>query len=59
MAAAVAAGAAVADRPPPRWRRVGGRSGRRSGIHLSDVVAAVNDLADRHLVERSPDPTDR
>ncbi|WP_422773827.1 MarR family winged helix-turn-helix transcriptional regulator [Plantactinospora sp. WMMC1484] len=33
--------------------------GRRSGIHLSDVVAAVNDLADRQLVERSPDPTDR
>ncbi|MEE6307054.1 MarR family winged helix-turn-helix transcriptional regulator [Plantactinospora veratri] len=33
--------------------------GRRSGIHLSDVVAAVNDLTDRQFVERSPDPTDR
>jgi MarR family transcriptional regulator, lower aerobic nicotinate degradation pathway regulator len=33
--------------------------GRRSGIHLSDLVAAINELADRKLVERAPDPADR
>ncbi|GAA2376741.1 MarR family transcriptional regulator [Catellatospora methionotrophica] len=33
--------------------------GRRSGIHLSDLVAAINELADRGFVERSPDPGDR
>ncbi|UVS79766.1 MarR family winged helix-turn-helix transcriptional regulator [Actinokineospora sp. UTMC 2448] len=33
--------------------------GRRSGIHLSDMVAAINELADRDLVERAPDPADR
>ncbi|GGP82939.1 MarR family winged helix-turn-helix transcriptional regulator [Saccharothrix coeruleofusca] len=33
--------------------------GRSSGIHLSDVVAALNELADRGLVERTPDPVDR
>ena len=33
--------------------------GRRSGIHLSDMVTAINELADRKLVERSPDPADR
>ena len=33
--------------------------GRRSGIHLSDMVAAINELADRAYVERTPDPTDR
>src|SRR5437667_8939334 len=33
--------------------------GRRSGIHLSDMVAAINELADRKLVQRSPDPGDR
>lgn len=33
--------------------------GRRSGIHLSDMVAAVNELADQKLVERTPDPADR
>lgn len=33
--------------------------GRRSGIHLSDMVAAINELADRELVERAPDPADR
>lgn len=33
--------------------------GRRSGIHLSDMVATINELADRKLVERSPDPADR
>jgi DNA-binding MarR family transcriptional regulator len=33
--------------------------GRRSGIHLSDMVAAINELADDKLVERAPDPADR
>jgi DNA-binding MarR family transcriptional regulator len=33
--------------------------GRRSGIHLSDMVATINELADRQLVERAPDPSDR
>ncbi|GAB2809522.1 hypothetical protein GCM10027176_12900 [Actinoallomurus bryophytorum] len=33
--------------------------GRRSGIHLSDMVATINELADRALVERAPDPSDR
>ncbi|HEX5566075.1 MAG TPA: MarR family transcriptional regulator [Streptomyces sp.] len=33
--------------------------GRRCCIDRSDVVAALNELADRQLVERSPDPTDR
>ncbi|WP_144127360.1 MarR family winged helix-turn-helix transcriptional regulator [Catellatospora sichuanensis] len=33
--------------------------GRRSGIHLSDLVAAINELAARGLVERAPDLDDR
>ncbi|MFD0656438.1 MarR family winged helix-turn-helix transcriptional regulator [Thermocatellispora tengchongensis] len=33
--------------------------GRRTGIDRSDVVAAINELAERALVERSPDPADR
>jgi MarR family transcriptional regulator, lower aerobic nicotinate degradation pathway regulator len=33
--------------------------GRRTGIDRSDVVAALNDLAKRGLVDRSPDPADR
>lgn len=33
--------------------------GRRSGIHLSDMVATINELAGRGLVERAPDPSDR
>ncbi|MFD2767213.1 MarR family winged helix-turn-helix transcriptional regulator [Micromonospora eburnea] len=33
--------------------------GRRSGIHLSDMVAAINELADHKLVERTSDPADR
>jgi DNA-binding MarR family transcriptional regulator len=33
--------------------------GRRSGIHFSDVVAALNELAARGEVERAPDPADR
>jgi DNA-binding MarR family transcriptional regulator len=32
--------------------------GRRTGIDRSDVVAALNDLAERGLVQRSPDPDD-
>ncbi|MEU6583730.1 MarR family transcriptional regulator [Nocardia sp. NPDC046763] len=34
-------------------------AGRRTCIDRSDVVAAVNDLADRGLLRRTPDPTDR
>ena len=33
--------------------------GRRSGIHLSDMVSTINDLADGKLVERTPDASDR
>ncbi|MFD4458929.1 MarR family winged helix-turn-helix transcriptional regulator [Nocardia sp. NPDC058480] len=33
--------------------------GRRSGIHVSDMVATINELADHNHVERTPDPTDR
>lgn len=33
--------------------------GRRTGIDRSDVVAALNELAAKNLVERSPDPSDR
>ena len=33
--------------------------GRRSGIHLSDMVTTVKELADRQLVERTPDRSDR
>jgi MarR family transcriptional regulator, lower aerobic nicotinate degradation pathway regulator len=33
--------------------------GRRSDIHLSDMVATINELAERKLVERTPDLSDR
>ncbi|WP_141579749.1 MarR family transcriptional regulator [Actinomadura sp. WMMA1423] len=33
--------------------------GRRAGIDRSDVVAAVNELAAKNMVDRSPDPSDR
>lgn len=33
--------------------------GRRSGIHLSDMVATLNELGESGHIERSPDPTDR
>ncbi|UCM87415.1 MarR family winged helix-turn-helix transcriptional regulator [Streptomyces marincola] len=33
--------------------------GLRTGIDRSDVVATVNDLAERHLLDRAPDPRDR
>ena len=32
---------------------------RRTTIDRSDIVATVNELADRGYVERTPDPTDR
>ncbi|MFF6787301.1 MarR family transcriptional regulator [Streptomyces sp. NPDC012510] len=32
---------------------------RRSGIHRSDMVGVLNELAERDLVERAPDPDDR
>jgi DNA-binding MarR family transcriptional regulator len=32
---------------------------RRSGIYRSDMVAVLNELAERDLVERAPDPDDR
>ncbi|OXM54207.1 MarR family winged helix-turn-helix transcriptional regulator [Amycolatopsis alba] len=33
--------------------------GRRSGIHVSEMVATISELAERDLVERAPDPADR
>lgn len=33
--------------------------GRRSDIHLSDLVATINSLSDRGYVRRAPDPADR
>jgi DNA-binding MarR family transcriptional regulator len=32
--------------------------GRRTGIDRSDMVATVNDLAERGLLQRAPDPDD-
>ncbi|MGW1412209.1 MarR family winged helix-turn-helix transcriptional regulator [Streptomyces sp. NPDC002403] len=31
----------------------------RTGIYRSDMVTVINELADRELVERSPNPADR
>jgi MarR family transcriptional regulator, lower aerobic nicotinate degradation pathway regulator len=47
--------ATLADRGPASQADLG----RRSGIHLSDMVATVNELAAAGLVERAPDPADR
>lgn len=33
--------------------------GRHTGIDRSDVVATLNDLVERRLARRAPDPTDR
>ena len=33
--------------------------GRHTGIDRSDVVAALNELAAKKLIERTPDPSDR
>lgn len=33
--------------------------GRRTGVDRSDVVAILNDLAERRLLQREPDPADR
>ncbi|MER5325219.1 MarR family winged helix-turn-helix transcriptional regulator [Streptosporangium roseum] len=33
--------------------------GRRTGIDRSDMVAIVNELVERQLLERAPDPEDR
>lgn len=32
---------------------------RRTGIYRSDMVGVLNELAERHLVERAPDPDDQ
>jgi DNA-binding MarR family transcriptional regulator len=32
---------------------------RRTGIYRSDMVGVLNELAERHLVERAPDPGDQ
>ncbi|GGO03674.1 MarR family winged helix-turn-helix transcriptional regulator [Microbispora bryophytorum] len=32
---------------------------RRTGIYRSDLVSVINELTDRGLVERAPDPADR
>ncbi|MFE9259110.1 MarR family winged helix-turn-helix transcriptional regulator [Streptomyces sp. NPDC006879] len=32
---------------------------RRTGVHRSDMVAVINDLTERGLVQRAPDPEDR
>jgi DNA-binding MarR family transcriptional regulator len=47
--------AALEEFGPASQARLGGRS----GMDRSDVVAALNDLAARGLIERAPDPADR
>ena len=47
--------AALEEFGPASQARLGGRA----GLDRSDVVAALNDLAARGLVERTPDPADR
>ncbi|MGY4102687.1 MarR family winged helix-turn-helix transcriptional regulator [Nocardia sp. R16R-3T] len=33
--------------------------GHHTGVDRSDIVATLNDLAERGLIERTPDPSDR
>jgi len=47
--------AALEEFGPASQARLGGRA----GVDRSDVVAALNDLAARGMVERTQDPTDR
>ncbi|WP_327000310.1 MarR family transcriptional regulator [Dactylosporangium sp. NBC_01737] len=47
--------AALADEGPASQAELG----RRTGIDRSDVVAALNELAEQGLIERTPDPADR
>ncbi len=47
--------AALADEGPDSQAGLG----RRTGIHFSDLVAALNELERRALVRRAPDPADR
>ena len=47
--------AALEEFGPASQARLGGRA----GVDRSDVVAALNDLAARGMVERTPDPADR
>jgi DNA-binding MarR family transcriptional regulator len=47
--------ASLADSGPASQAELG----RRTGVDRSDVVAALNELADKGLIERSPDPGDR
>jgi DNA-binding MarR family transcriptional regulator len=47
--------AALEEFGPASQARLGGRA----GMDRSDVVAALNDLAARGMVERTPDPADR
>lgn len=46
---------ALADEGPASQAELG----RRTGVDRSDVVAALNELADRGLIERTPDAEDR
>ena len=47
--------AALAEHGPASQAELG----RRAGIDRSDVVAALNELAGKKLIERTPDPADR
>ena len=47
--------AALEEFGPSSQARLGGRA----GMDRSDVVAALNDLSARGMVERTPDPADR
>ncbi|MEY7973865.1 MarR family winged helix-turn-helix transcriptional regulator [Saccharomonospora xinjiangensis] len=47
--------AALAEEGPASQNTLG----RRCGIHASDLVATINELAEDGYVRRDPDPTDR